>query len=318
MRPSASLWSGMPNRMTPGTPSAGQLAASSTIRSGLSWMAAGHRRDLAADARARADEQRGDEVVGRETRLAHQPPDRLGPAQPSRPLLRKAHAAPPAASRRRAASAGPVEPSTAPGPPRRRATPVPPAPRWWSVRSRRRRVFQRAHVSPSTPRPRARFCALDGEQNAMASSVPARARASAARAIPAAPAPCGTRSARPRSRLRVTARRPDRAARDRRAARARAPLRACRPRRRPQTPAGARRPPQGRCPPDTRARRGGGRWLARRPPGEAARRPTADARHSRLRARGVHGVRAREDHPVDALEGAQGVVPARQDPPAAR
>ena len=87
----------------------------------------------------------------------------------------------------------------------------------------------------------------------------------------AAPARCGTRYGATDERAgALTVSRKAIARASRRAARARAPLRARRPRRRPPTPSGARRPPSGRCPPDTRV-------------GEAAGGGSPDGRHARQR-----------------------------------
>ena len=71
--PTSSFFSGMPNRITAGMPS---FATSSASRASLStekWNWPGSEEISRSHALARADEQRIDEVVGRERRLADQP-----------------------------------------------------------------------------------------------------------------------------------------------------------------------------------------------------------------------------------------------------
>ena len=94
--PRASFWSGIPKSSTAGMPSVAHRLGLGHHRVHREAQHAGHRRHRLAHAAALDHEERQHQVVSREPRLAHHPPQRGRAAQPPQPRPGKRHAPPPA------------------------------------------------------------------------------------------------------------------------------------------------------------------------------------------------------------------------------
>ena len=90
--PTSSFFSGRPNRITDGMPSFAISSASRASSSTEKWNCPGSDEISRLHALARADEQREDEVVGRQRGLAHHAAEGGGAAEAPRARIRERHA----------------------------------------------------------------------------------------------------------------------------------------------------------------------------------------------------------------------------------